>query len=941
MDSSTPTTVVFRFVHVRPGQLPDPVAPKVDLRDPPKGGGRLLEDLLRVGTRAEKRSVAARYILSKDYLDVASTMDPHIATLRTVSSASREALRSGTLEPLQTVLDASVGAADLEGRLWNALVASVVAPRAVARDRGPLIELLRATWAIRERRNLTDPATLARLMASRPRLPSALFADKAAPPAKPGRTSGVRKEQPDSVVKRVREEFRALDDALADLSSASREVTPPGEPKDKPDTPPASKCAGTVTDSMSAGRRRTLSAGAAGRLKASTRKQLSSLGLSATGHAGSVIRMTVEAEKRRRVAMLVRTGGIQALIGLAEATAPPPASPPSPQSEAFDEPLLGSVGTAHVLGYGDLLVVKETLLAYEPAEVAYIENVLKSERKERIYRRLDREVVTYTTSTTTTEETQRDLQTTERYELQSEVASTLARDSALSAGVDVSASYGPVKVAATASYAVNTAQSDAKRTASTYAQEVTERSVERLTRSVTESVTRTLTTEVEETNTHGFDNTAGPGHVTGIYRWVDRRSKAQVYNYGTRLMIEFIVPEPAAFLTEAHSAGVSAAVTAIEPEPLPDTFQIDDVTPDTYLAWVRKYAVQLVDPPPPAQRVVAAAVAQPETVHDKKNNDYILVTLSGSITLPEGYVAASAYVTATWTAYEGYALHVVVGRARFFLETSQTDPDMDGEEGDVPYVVRARDVAAFAMTVEVECERTAATLAVWQLATYQSIVAAYQQLKSKYDSQIAAATIQAASQSRTRASTSLAIQQDELRKGCLVLLTGQHFADLDAIEPDAAPYGFPEIRLDQAAEEGPVIQFHEQCFEWEQMTWLLYPYFWSRKENWVERSTQLVDDATATAFLKAGAARVVVPVRPGYEEAFAWFLATGDVWMGGEPPVIDDEMYVSLIEELMTAQDVSFDDATPWGAPWEVVVPTSLVILQEDAVLPTWPEEGA
>jgi hypothetical protein len=66
-----------------------------------------------------------------------------------------------------------------------------------------------------------------------------------------------------------------------------------------------------------------------------------------------------------------------------------------------------------------------------------------------------------------------------------------------------------------------------------------------------ERMRRTLE-RYEEKNEHGFDNKDGAGHVIGIYRWVDKCYQARLINYGRRLMLEFIVPEPDAFYLHLH-----------------------------------------------------------------------------------------------------------------------------------------------------------------------------------------------------------------------------------------------------------------------------------------------------------------------------------------------------------------------------------------------------
>lgn len=55
--------------------------------------------------------------------------------------------------------------------------------------------------------------------------------------------------------------------------------------------------------------------------------------------------------------------------------------------------------------------------------------------------------------------------------------------------------------------------------------------------------------EVEQTSVHSFTNTAqGTGHISGSYLWLDKIYQGRIYNYGRRMMFEFILPEPAEVL---------------------------------------------------------------------------------------------------------------------------------------------------------------------------------------------------------------------------------------------------------------------------------------------------------------------------------------------------------------------------------------------------------
>lgn len=78
--------------------------------------------------------------------------------------------------------------------------------------------------------------------------------------------------------------------------------------------------------------------------------------------------------------------------------------------------------------------------------------------------------------------------------------------------------------------------------------------------------------------------------------------------------------------------------------------------------------------------------------------------------------------------------------------------------------------------------------------------------------------------------------------------------------------------------------------------------------------------------MQSGMARVIVTVRPGFEEDVSHFTATGQIWNGGEVPVIDDPLFLSLVDEMRSPE------ATKEGEPWRERIPTSLTILQADSI---------
>lgn len=572
------------------------------------------------------------------------------------------------------------------------------------------------------------------------------------------------------------------------------------------------------------------------------------------------------------------------------------------------------------LGIGDLKVVKETLLRYVAGEVAHIENVLDGETKERTHRRLDRTEETLTIETESVEETEKDNQTTDRFEMKKETEKTIQTDLSVDAGVTVSASYGPVELGAYANFAYSQSTTETVRNAQNFARDVVDRSLTKIQkRAREERVSKTLK-EIEETNLHGIDNSpAGNGHVTGIYRWVDKEYEAQVYNYGKRMMFEFVLPEPAAYYFYAQENDPGNKLQVQKPREL-TLLTHKDVQPWNFGEYVRAYNVQGVTPPPPEWKVLAAAFDQNGMTDDQSTSKS-----SKDLVVPDGYVAKSfGWHWKTWGANDAF-FDVLVG----LDAVSGTDGNLSNEDTVVPISVISAKVKAYIANVEVWCQRTARAFESWQIATFEKIIAAHLAAMTMYEDKLKAAEVARGVVIEGRnPGINEEIVRNELKKQSITMLTGEDYSQFNAVS--GLP---PVVDLQEAVEEGGFIQFFEQAFEWEQLTFVFYPYFWSRQSTWNKRMAFNDKDPRFNQFLQAGAARVVVPVHPAYNDAILHYVETGVIWNGGTPPHLDDPLFISIVEELKAATD-DLDGAVPEGEPWPVKVPTTLVYLQQDATLP-------
>jgi hypothetical protein len=577
------------------------------------------------------------------------------------------------------------------------------------------------------------------------------------------------------------------------------------------------------------------------------------------------------------------------------------------------------------LGIGDLKVVKEKLLRYVAGEVAHIENVLDGEKKERTHRRLDRTEETLTIETELIEETEKDNQTTDRFEMKKETEKTIQTDLSVDAGVTVSSSYGPVELGAYANFAYSQSETETTRNAQNYARDVVDRTLTKVQkRAREERVTKTLK-EIEETNLHGIDNSpAGQGHVTGIYRWVDKEYENQVYNYGKRLMFEFVLPEPAAYYYYAQENDPGNKLQVEKPREL-GLLTHKDVQPWNFGDYVRAYNVQGVTPPPPEWKVLSVALNKDSLEVDNTSSQ-----ANKEAIVPDGYLAKSyGYAWNVWH-WDGWHFEVLVGTDPI----SSPGTSLANEDGVVPVSVITARIAAYIVNIEVFCQRTVRAFEIWQIQTFEKIVNAHKAAMAIYEDKLKAAEVARGVVIEGRnPGINAEIIRNELKKQSITLFTGDDYSQFNAVS--GTP---PVVDLAEAVDEGKFIQFFEQAFEWEQLTYLFYPYFWSRNSTWNKRVAFNDKDPRFNQFLQAGAARVVVPVHPAYNDAVLHYVETGAIWNGGTPPHLDDPLFISIVEELKAATD-DLDGAVPEGEPWPVKVPTSLVYLQQDAVLPDFTQQ--
>ena len=269
------------------------------------------------------------------------------------------------------------------------------------------------------------------------------------------------------------------------------------------------------------------------------------------------------------------------------------------------------------------------------------------------------------------------------------------------------------------------------------------------------------------------------------------------------------------------------------------------------------------------------------------------------------------------------------------------------QPGTIPVALSVLGSPIYVATVTLVSERTEAAYKAWQLEQYEALVTAWEAWKQEFETAVRAAQNAAASNAAYPASTNSALADSqistEMRRLFLQMLqvpgigVGGAVSQPDLSDP-TAPVP-PQLNPTLAAAIGRQIQFVEQAFEWPQLTYRLYPYYWKPQTAWPAAMSINDPNPAFGDFLRAGSARMVVPVRPGFEIAVCSHLGINPPlpWGAGKPPIIDADPYISIAEEIKSAQtDLTIPQRV--DTPWIVRLPTTLVKLKEDSELPIFRE---
>lgn len=486
--------------------------------------------------------------------------------------------------------------------------------------------------------------------------------------------------------------------------------------------------------------------------------------------------------------------------------------------------------------------------------------------------------------------------------------------SAFNFNASAGGSYGPVSVSVSTGL-TNTSENRQSVKASTQqSREITQKASARARQEHKVSVKLESVRGTEDASYRTITNPHADKALRVDYFRMMRKWKIDHFRYGLRLTFDIAVPNPGASLWAKYEQLDELDRMIRKPfhfDLAADDITADGVSPSTDGNWnelAAEYGVA-VEPPP------AAVVSLSQSRRFEENK---LVEGAFEFTAPPGYVVQSAvqgrflywgptgtpqfiftHKSSSWTFEDkggGGAGAGEVTTLGISAGDRLTVPFMRDTRYEIQMVLVAH-AAPSTRTMREWRQRVWTALRDATFAAYQAQVA---QLQSRRD-RLWAELISKDTLTLRR------MEREELLRGVLTWLIGPEFqtspkqvsAILKALldrEVHDKPDSAQEPALTAAdwqivAGFGDLVKFIHQAVEWENLLYFLYPYFWGSDD--LGRQKLLFDhpDPGHRDFLRAGYARVVVPIRPGFEAKFTGLLETGTP--GGQP-----SPYLTIAEEV-------------------------------------------
>lgn len=489
---------------------------------------------------------------------------------------------------------------------------------------------------------------------------------------------------------------------------------------------------------------------------------------------------------------------------------------------------------------------------------------------------------------------------------------------ALNVGASLSASYASVTLSTSFGFNAASNDSQSRKDSRNHTMDITKKASARTIKDHKTSFTVTSVAGSEDQSVRVISNPSKTDAMRIDYFQLARKWKFDLLRYGLRMTYDIVIPNPGSgiFTLVDDVMTLSAEINTPFSFTLPLTAIYFDpqLTPPSNYDQVAAQYNATVNPPPDAMKWV--------NVHKETTevSDYDHVHFdSVDFTIDDNYYIHDYTLELQWQTNQGETRDffnmlgggsVDAGLSRLIGESGQLSADFIYQ-----YIYN------YAINITFTCWPKPSVLTDWRLQAWGQIQQAaldqYNANVQTMKNQLDEITQQIAD---FDALTLRQMEQEEIMKGVLRWLFGPGFylvpfniAALfgpDSNDPEVQdvldPNSLTTYEWLEVMERGEFIKYVHNAIEWENVLYFTYPYFWDDNKLWDLKKFLFHPDPTHRTFLRSGAARVVLTIRPGFEPSFTSLIETGA--FGGLP---GPHPYVTIAQEIQDFANTNYPGFPP------------------------------
>lgn len=539
---------------------------------------------------------------------------------------------------------------------------------------------------------------------------------------------------------------------------------------------------------------------------------------------------------------------------------------------------------------------------------------------------------------------------TEKSELAQSSEAQTKHDNQIDLSASVSGKYGFVSFAANSSLKLADSISNSEKVSRNHTVETTRKAATRSRKERKVTIETTSVKGTEEVTTRTLTNPSTTAPLRIDYYSMMRKWHVKLYRYGLRMTYDIAIPEPGAALREslADLADLNEQITNVF------TFNLDPASIDrtNWQSLANEYGATL-DPPPNATWNGHFTV-QPLQASGDQNGAQ---TQTLSITVIDGYEIGEVSVGGWASPFQTDLNSPVIVQVAFgtdeahimktihlkhIEDTGQlhdltndpgqgddnmisnapaeiTFPSLVGLSGQVNIPFITSYAGSGLIFADVAGTLSADAWASWQQKSWATLRQAASD--AFYLGQQSLVAQRDTLEAQIAGVDTLTLRQEEMQevmKGVLRWLLGPAFdfmpPDVQSLFGSGTGISFTsnELGLDPTGwttmfTYQEMVKFLQQAIEWENLLYFLYPYFWDVPSAWDFVRNLQHPDLTRQSFVRSGSARVVITIRPGFEDAFSSFIEQGQL---GQilPP---DHPYLTIAQEIEAYNETNYPGIPP------------------------------